>query len=261
MRSHFAIKIGLVGFFLLASSFPGLCYLSPTFDHEYIVSTPAGRFGIGDWTESAEPPGVGYIPPGRMRTVSQIYLGDTFENFNFQLPGNASFWIWVGPILFFAPVLLLSCFWCIWKRARKLLKVLLFGAVGFYFGVILALLSGLYGGRSDLWAGIVGSPFSFIDIRLGWLFWLMAGVLLALSARRWAVWGLLICMLLHYAAIFVALVWFAPLGENIFINWPSLLNRTSAWLISYLLIYIAGQSVVWIALARRFRQKIKQTAQ
>jgi hypothetical protein len=225
------------------------------FDRGHFIVTAAGPIGIGDKVESVEPAGVVYVSPGRNRTVSHVYLGNAID---FYLPGRADLWLWIGPILSITPLIFFYFLPSISKKKALALRILLFAVCGFYYGVILLFLSGLFGGNWNYWADIMGSPFSFMGPRLGCLFWILIAVLLALASHKWAGWGLAMCVCFHYLGIIELLSWFSSSGWHIFDGTDYLLTKLPVWVISWGLIYAIGQWAIWNVLISKCHQRFHQ---
>ena len=252
MKLDHPIKIGLICLVLVALPYSGFSYLMDVNPARgYFVETAVGPIGIGDRTESSEPTGVVCVSPGRTRIVSYVYLGYAVD---FHLPGRATLWLWIGPMLVIGPLLILSFLRRIWKQKREIIKVILYAIFGFYYGVILVFFSGLSGSMWEAWADMTCSPLGYIDFRLGWCFWPLIGTLLALQFQRWAVWSLLISVILHYVAICGYFIYFGPQGWQSITDSVSSLKNNLAWPICWALIYIVGQCVIWIVLIKNIRR-------
>ena len=92
----------LVTLVLLLSSSRASCYLMPLFEHEHITWTAHGPFGLGD-----------------MEGTTYFYFGYDVQ---FELPGTAATWVWLGPALVFAALVgfVMATRWFIrCRRARR----------------------------------------------------------------------------------------------------------------------------------------------
>jgi hypothetical protein len=249
-------RITFISFFLSALPYASFGTMMEFDDQggRFIINSAIGPVGIGDRTEFLDATtDAGPTVTPRTRTISHVYLGYALD---FHLRGRASFWRSMGPILIAGPLLILGYMWRTLQKRREIIGVLLGSICGFYYGVMLRCFSGLYGGNWKSWAEIMGSPFAFMDIRLGCLFWLVVGMLLTLRNNRWSVTMLLICMVFCYLCIFVDSIWWRSMGWFIGDGTHDLLMRYPVWCASWLLILIVGQSILWVLLVKKIRNRV-----
>jgi hypothetical protein len=208
----------------------------------FMTFSAIGPIGIGDQIELLD----GAAQP-RRKAVSCVYLGDAIQPFH--LRGKASLWLWAGPLALMAPLIILPCLMRFWKRNRGLMKMLLFGVCGWYYGMALIVFSGVYGGNFVYRARLMTSPFGFAtSYRYTWLgsfFWLGIGVLLASQSCGWAKWGLPSFVIVHYLTAMAAVFLAGITGGAAFQGTRFLITACPGWIISWILLYLTGQIVLW----------------
>ena len=170
--------------------------LRPAYDKEYLMLSEHGMVGIGQRTDVDLLLGLGTAGESPTMSVIDVYFGDALK---VTLRGSLAFWLWAGPGLLVILLISFGVAWVSRKEARPLVAVLFFAFCGSVFGLFLTFLG------SGIWLPtlpvIAGSPFAFLDLKLGWLFWAIIGGTLPLRRFRWARRLLVTMMLLHIASI------------------------------------------------------------
>jgi hypothetical protein len=223
------------------------------FDNEngrFMTDSAIGLIGIGDQIELLDGPQDAVHP--RTKTMSCVYIGDAVQPFH--LRGKASFWIWMGPFALMAPLLILPNLMRFWKQKRRLIKILLFGTCGWYYGMALIAFTAIYGANFVCWADLMTSPLGFAMsynyIWVGSFFWLGIGVLLASQSHRWAKWALLSFIIAHYLTAMAAVFSAGITDVDVFRSTHYLVSHYPGWIISWIFLYLTGQIALWTAFVK-----------
>jgi hypothetical protein len=167
--------------------------ITEVFEHQYLVLSPAGLIGVGDWATGDYVVESTYVAPYHR---THVYFGP----WEVYLRGHAILWLWTIPILLTLPWIVFFGLWLLFHIThRRLVQTWGYTLGGLYFGVLMTLF-GYFdsdGGFFGSFSRVSSSPVTWIDFRIAPIYWLAVGLICARYTNRLAARILVICTGLH----------------------------------------------------------------